>query len=383
MRRKLAKVVFCLIASGLFPLCNVALPKSSGLPDGAWLRSRFLKMCDLATAELNKPLSRFVDRRDSDPRTHHMPFFEDAHAVRALAAAYDMTRNQKYMHACRRWSDRIIGYQERMIPRGAYYTNSGRAPGETSGEWHVADSGTIAMAVSATAVRCTRPEDRKRYLDSVRAFADLVIAKYVGPHGGITNGFWRAHKDEWWCSTATAGSAMYLLHEATGEESYLRCAEGAFRWLMQQDFRKVRPITFKQRPFGVIFYCFELYATGLKNLPRGSPERRRAESQIRGALQWVYKHVETPPAARAPFVEHRTDRAGLPYLVFAFARQMTLDPDWVAAAERELRRIDEWLFGKRDPNVSNLIVWEVLSWGMLSYAERLRPGALFYTGRCN
>jgi len=35
-----------------------------------------------------------------------MPFFEDAHAVRALAVACDMTGQQKYLDACRCWSGR-------------------------------------------------------------------------------------------------------------------------------------------------------------------------------------------------------------------------------------------------------------------------------------
>ena len=51
------------------------------------LREWFLKMCDLAVIEFHKEITTFGDRENADPTTHHMPFFEDAHGVRALAAA--------------------------------------------------------------------------------------------------------------------------------------------------------------------------------------------------------------------------------------------------------------------------------------------------------
>ena len=98
--------------------------------------TRFLKFCDLATAELNKELTPFLNRTNAAPATHHMPFFEDAHAVRALAVAYDLTGRRAYLDACRRWAGRIVEYQDKMIPAGAYYMNHQRAPGQDSGSWN-------------------------------------------------------------------------------------------------------------------------------------------------------------------------------------------------------------------------------------------------------
>jgi hypothetical protein len=87
-------------------------------------QTRFLTFCNLAAAEFNKEITRFADRDNADPATHHMPFFEDAHAVRALAVAYDMTGEQKYLDACRRWSEN---------PRGGLLheplSGPGRGPG--------------------------------------------------------------------------------------------------------------------------------------------------------------------------------------------------------------------------------------------------------------
>jgi uncharacterized protein YyaL (SSP411 family) len=151
-------------------------------------RTRFLMFCDMAAAELNKEITRFADRDNADPATHHMPFFEDAHAVRALAVAYDVTGDRKYLDACRKWSDRMIAYQDKMIPSGAYYMNHSRAPGQDHGQWNVADSGSIALGVLATAIRCDDPVEKAKYLRSVKAFAKLVMDNYVGPDGGISNG---------------------------------------------------------------------------------------------------------------------------------------------------------------------------------------------------
>jgi len=338
--------------------------------------TRFLKFCDLATAELNKELTPFLNRTNADPATHHMPFFEDAHAARALAVAYDLTGRRAYLEACRRWADRIVEYQDKMIPAGAYYMNHQRAPGQDRGSWNVADSGSIGMGVLATAVRGDNPEAKARYLTSVKAFARLVIDNYVGPEGGISNGLWPAYAGEWWCSTATFGTLMFLLYEETGEDQYLKIAKDALDWMLRQDFQKLKPITFEQRPSGIIFYCFELYAVGLKHLRPNSPQSRRAAEEIQRALDWMAQNQTTRGADVPSYLEKNVDMAGLPYLMYSFARQIPNLRGITPAADGELEYIGDILLAGGDPNVSRLMTWEVMTWGMLSYAERLQPGGL-------
>jgi hypothetical protein len=337
---------------------------------------RFLTFCDLAAAELNKEITRFADRDNTDPATHHMPFFEDAHAVRALTVAYDMTGEQKYLDACRRWSEKIIEYQSRMIPAGAYYMNHSRAPGEDQGQWNVADSGSIAMGVLATAIRCNNPAEKVKYIESVKAFARLVMDNYVGPEDGISNGLWPVYDGQWWCSTATFGTMAFVLYEETGEDKYLKVAKGALDWMTHQDFREVNPITFQQRPSGIIFYCFELYATGLKYLRPGSRQYERAIRQIDLALDWMARNQKTRGANVPDYVVRNVDMAGLPYLMYAFARQLPQHRGLKGPADCELRYIGDLLLRNGTPNVSRLMVWEVMTWGMMSYAERLSPGAM-------
>ncbi len=340
-------------------------------------REQFLTLCDLATEELTKKITPFVARDDASTETHHMPFFEDAHAVRALAVAYDMTGKRAYLDACRKWSDHIIDCQNRMIPAGAYFMNHSRAPGQDQGQWNVADSSSIGMGVLATAMRCEKPDDRERYLDSVKRFARLVMDNYVGTDGGISNGLWPQYADSWWCSSATFGTLAFQLHDATGDEGYFQVGKGAVKWMTRRHFRDVKPITFEQRPSGIIFYCFELYAAGLGHLQPDSEARHAAMHEIKQALEWMGANQRTRGADVPHYLERNTDMSALPFLMYAFAREIPGHRDERGAADRELSYIGHLLLRKGRPETSRLMTWEVLSWGLLSFTERVQPGALF------
>jgi hypothetical protein len=372
-----------LVAPLLLSLIHCASPAraKAGQNAMAEFRSRFLKLCDLAAAELRKEITPFRDRENADPATHHMPFFEDAHAVRALAAAYDMTGKREYLDACQRWADRMVEYQAGMIPAGAYYMNHSRAPGQDDGQWNVADSGSIGMGVLAAAVRSDDAVRKTRCLNSAKAFAKLVMDNYVGENGGIANGLWSAYSGPWWCSSATFGSFAFLLYEETGEEKYLKAARGALEWMISQDFREVKPITFEQRPSGVIFYCFELYALGLKHLRPATPRYDAAIRQIDLALAWMAKNQKSRGAPVPHYLERNVDMAGLPFLMCIFARELPQYRELVSPADRELRYIGDLLLRDGEPNPSRLMVWEVMTWGMMSYAERLAPGAMHRSSR--
>lgn len=353
-------------------------------------KAHFLKFCDLAARELNKEITPFLNRTNADPATHHMPFFEDAHAVRALAVAYDLTHRRTYLEACQRWADRMIQYQEQMIPRGAYYMNHSRAPGQVTGQWNLADSGSVGMGVLATATRSKDRAEKARYLASTKALAKLALENYVTAEGGISNGLWPEYSGPWWGSTAIFGTMLFALYEETGEEQYLKAAKAAIRWLVREDFHDFKPITFAQRPSGIIFYTFEFYLAGWKHFPPASPEHQAIRRQFGSALEWMAKNQKSRGADIPDYVDQNVDLAGLPYLMYGFAgapARFPLAPkpeagreaDWenlTPLADRELDYLGKLLLANGNPNVSKLMVWEVMTWGMLSHAERLQPGAL-------
>ena len=86
----------------------------------AGLQAEFFRLCDIAAGELNSG-------------NRQVPFYQDSYAVRALAVACDISGKKEYLDVCRRWSDRMIAFQERMIPRGGLLhelrTQAGRRPG--------------------------------------------------------------------------------------------------------------------------------------------------------------------------------------------------------------------------------------------------------------
>jgi hypothetical protein len=68
--------------------------------------------------------------------------------------------------------------------------------------------------------------------------------------------------------------------------------------------------------------------------------------------------------------------AGLPSLMYTFAHQLPQYRNQIAPADHELQYVGDLLLAHGEPNVSRLMTWEVMTWGMLSYAERLAPGAM-------
>ena len=357
--------------------CRIAAGQEAKPAD---FKAEFLRLCDIACDELNKEISRFVDRNSTDPATHHVPFFEDAYAVRAICVAYDLTGKKEYLDTCKHWADRVIALQGKMIPTGAYYLNYGRQPGANSGDWFVADSGSVAMAVLAVAVRTTDRDDVDRYLGSVESFAKLVIDNYVGAEGGITDGIWSTYDGQWWCSTATFGGLMFLLHERTGDQQYLKIAQAAMDWTIQHDFRKAQHISFEESAPGVVFYVFEQYAIGLRHVEPGSEQRKAAMAQIALAVKWLAKNQKGRGAqSKWDYLSGATYMGGMPYLMYGFARQLPEHRDLASAADTELRYLAELILKREDFSPCRLTDWELLTWTMMSYAEKVSPGKVHRT----
>jgi hypothetical protein len=197
-RKDLLGLAFVLFIAWQLTNISAAFGERSEVMTEDQMKAHFFELCDIH----GKIVDQQPEIAGPGPKKKRV-FYWDSYIVRASTVAYDVTRKKEYLDTCKKWSDMMVAHQKGMTPAGAYYMQYGRAPGEKEGNWFAADSSSIAMAVLATAVRCAGAEQQK-YIESVKAFAKLVMDNYVRPSGGIANGFWPKSDKEFWCATGTS-----------------------------------------------------------------------------------------------------------------------------------------------------------------------------------
>lgn len=325
--------------------------------------AQFLQLCDLAVAKLK-------DEKSKDP------FFIDSYCVRSLCVAYDITRNKKYLEACCSWSKKMVNLQKKMIPAGAYYMNYCRKPGEAKGDWYVADCSSIAMAVLTTAVRCHDAE-QKRFLNSVQRFASLVIENYIRHSGGVTDGLWLEFDGEWWCSSGLFGSLLFMLYKNTGDERYLNVGLGVVDWLNNLDLSKTKPLPLTEQGPSMPMYILETYSAGWPYLSKDSTRKEAAFKKISWCLNWITDQQQQPVSQRQQqFTEWwRAKYGGLPFHQYIFSRYFARQ-DLMIAADREMQQLAKLAFANEHAFT------QLEAFMMMSYAERLHPGAI-YSDTCD
>jgi hypothetical protein len=341
--------------TGVCVVCTAQGAQSPG-PD---FRPQFFQLCDLTRAQLQAGPSKD-------------PFFIDSYAVRALCVAYDLTGKKEYLDACRAWSDRMLAHQTNMHPKGAYYMNYGRKPGEEKGGWYVADSSSIGMGVLATAVRCSGAE-KQRFLDSAKKFAALVMDNYVGSGGGIRNGLWPKFDGEWWCSSGIFCSLAFLLYDETGDERYLTVALGAVDWLNGLDPEKEQPYPVSEMGPTYPMYVLEGYSAGSSHLKPGTDRYKAALARISWYLDWIAKQQTQLPRERQWPADVRWGMkfGGLPFHQYVQSRVLPDGPKLTAAGDREMARLASLVF------TNKITLTQLPVFMMMSYAERVSPGAIY------
>jgi len=379
--------IYCALACIL--VLSSAQPGRAGSDGDAEMRARFFKLCDVAAAKVSNSQGKG-------------PFFVDSYAVRALCVAYDLTGNQKYIDACRNWSDRMMKYQDQMTPHGAYYMHYNRKPGETNGDWYVADSSSIGMALLATAVRSEGTE-KERLLGSAKEFAELVMANYVKSDGGISDGLWHQSSQAWWCSSGIYGSFLFNLYANTGDERYLDTALRAADWLSHWDLIKRQPFPLSQQGPAMAMYVMECYSAGWPYLNQDSARKGAALAKVNWCLNWMTNQQQQPIkhqvwlAYSAPKLQTRTPQpekvivqghwpiskgwgmkfGGLPFHEYIFSKYLPDGDKWTAEGDAEMQRLTPIVFkGKPEFNQLSAFI-------MMSYAERLSPGSMYRTSGAN
>jgi rhamnogalacturonyl hydrolase YesR len=322
------------------------------------LKNNFFLICD--------SLVKRIQNSDSKAA-----YFIDSYAVRALCVAYDNTGKEQYLDACRSWSDRMVNYQEKMIPSDVYYMNYGRKPGENTGDWNVADDCCIAMGVLTTAVR-SKGAERERLLQSVERFAKMVMSNYIGPTGGICNGGWSEFKDEWWCSSGLFAPLSFMLHQTTGDQKYLNTGLKALEWLNGQDLTKTKPFPLAEQGPSMPMYILETYSAGWPYLNRAHKENAIVQ-KINWCLDWIKEQQQVPIPNRkwAPQEWWGSKFGGLPFYQYFFSRYLSNKGQLMTQGDDELRKLTDLVFSQK------LYDAQLTYFLLFSYAERVSPGRMY------
>ncbi|AQQ69905.1 hypothetical protein SMSP2_00239 [Limihaloglobus sulfuriphilus] len=341
----------------------------SAFANEAVYKTKFFEICDLACQELVKDTLHIYGK-------HH---YKDSYSVRALAVAYDMTGDEKYLNVCKEWSDKMVELQHGMEPAGAYYMNYGRKPGEKTGEWFVADCASVAQGVLATAVRCQKSPERTVYIDSVKAYADLVIANYARSGGGITDGLWSKYDGPWWCSTGIFGGLAFSLYYETGDEKYLDAGYGAIDWLNAEDLTKTGPSTLEEQGPAMYMYVLEAYAAGLPFIQPGSDRYKEVMARYDEALEWMAKGQ----AGRGGEdtwdynTQWGSKGGGLPFHMYIYAKHVHNMHEIYAQADKELTYVCQGPVNQPDKRIPDNVHTQLMNFTLMSLAERLSPGTMY------
>lgn len=358
----LRKLILLMLLASIFLQQQNAQAQSSETVSGlsrVELIKVFLKLCDTASEEILQ----------HDALRNKKAFYIDSYIIRALAVAYDMTAKEKYLNACRQWSDKMITFQEKMIPRGIYYMNYGRRPFEKSGKCYSADNGCIAMGVLATAVRCKNVMEKERYVKSVEQFARLVERNFIGPNGGIVNAYWPIYKGEWWCSSGTVGALFFLLYKETGESEYLNAGVNDIRWLNAQNLDTIGPLTLAEQGPSLPMYVFEAYTTGLPYIMKDVSLRKAARKQFSWLLKWATAYDFKGKG------QWESKYGGLPYHLLSLGKN-TANSQMVKIGDKKLLEILPLV--ERD---TEAVISQFCAFSLLSLAEAIVPNGICRSSR--
>jgi len=327
--------------------------------------------------------------------------YAESYSVRGLNVAYDITGKNEYLEICKEWSDQQIKYQEKMQPEGAYYMGYARSPGSDKGDWYTADCSSVALAILATASRCEDILVKQKYINSVKSFAKLVLDNYVGSAGGITDGIWD-YDGEWWCSSGIFGSVLFQLYKATGDKKYFEAGLVVIDWLNLMKMEKIKYFGMDEYAPAVIMYTYEAYTTALPYLKVGSERRQKAISKIGEAVNWMLINLygNGNNTGKGSWYERYWGQkmGGFPFHIYTWARYIPEYQFLIPIADKEMKYLKKLTIKDGEPfyiDADHLSIDaktieelnekyskatskpQIAIFLMMSYAEKLSPGAIY------
>ena len=226
------------------------------------------------------------------------PVFEESYGVRAALLADKVLGIGRVREVALAFCDRALLFQG-LVETDMYYMGYGNnvnAEGVPCCSC-VADASSTAMAIVETVQ--THPDAPKAaaYLQSVRRFADYVLATYLTREGVIGVGILSHQPNPWkqyWCANSLFACVLIGLAEITREERYLDAALSPLEYLARYEYRSTGDRQWDLSPTEMVFYAAEGILAGLS-----SPAiQGRLDRGARGfPVDNLSVHAGTPDAA--------------------------------------------------------------------------------------
>ncbi|NOZ23505.1 MAG: hypothetical protein GXP25_20710 [Planctomycetes bacterium] len=370
---------------------TVAELEAAGKPDP---KKALKTYCDWLLAHQTK--SGFFNQNSSE-------WYRTSYPLRTLLAGYDIFGEKRYLDAVTVCLDKLLSEQ---LPNAAWASGfrnkpiSERTQKEVEqamgGTTNTADVGSISTCL-AVAYAYVDNERKAKYLDALKRYAEDYCMQWQLASGGFTNGRWQG-KDmttPYSVATGTQGMSFCALYAITGDEKYLKVAERAAKFLLDNWKEDGRPIhhhhakdtayVAKVTSFGDIYYYHEAILWVWH-----WTKDEKLKDRIRQVYSWHIKGEEGLLHARENAVwwpvSHpwtNSKAAAMPLVLIEYDRSMAKDPEVHEAVERCEAFLCNPDFSKRigvmcEPDLP----WGEYSmaatgFGGLTLAELVKPGVIF------
>ncbi len=204
---------------------------------------------------------------------------------------------------------------------------------------------------------------------------------YIGANRGIRNGGWSQYDGEWWCSSGIFGSLAFLLYDQTGEQRYLDAALGAVDWTNNKRLPDFKPYALDEMGPCLVMYVLEAYSAGMPKLLADNTRREATRARWSEALDWMRAN-QGGRGSGQKWSDYSTQWGskfgGLPFHMYVYACSHPGNGRIRTAADAELAYATREIAKETKPGLSQLAAF-----AMMSYAERISPGAIYRNSRAS
>lgn len=331
-------------------------------------------------------------------------WYRSSYPVRTLLAGHDIFGDRRYLDAVVVFLDKLVKEQ---LPNGAWSSGFHNKPVAERTEKEVqhamnattntADVGSISTCL-AVAYPYVDEARKKAYCGALRRFSDDYAAQWQLPSGGFTNARWQGEDMTvpYSVATGTQGMSFCALYAITREEKYLRIAERAANFLLDNWQEDGRPFHHHHADaskdhvqaataFGDVYYYHEaiLWVWNWTSDEALKEKTRRVYGwHIKGSMGLLQAREN---GVWWPVRDNWTNSksAAMPLVLIECDRSMAKDPEVHEAVQRCAAFLSAPEFAKRigvmcEPDLPwGEYSMSATGFGGLALAELAKPGVVF------